>query len=79
MLVLTSNLSFVKKTANLLTLCFSSMIFADIKIQDSLGEQVFSEVPKRVASLNWELTENVIELGVFPIVTADIAGYKEWV
>ncbi|MCV2402020.1 iron-siderophore ABC transporter substrate-binding protein [Marinomonas sp. C2222] len=79
MLVLTSNLSTVRKAVSLLTLCFSSMAFADIKIQDSLGEQVFSEVPKRVASLNWELTENVIELGVSPIATADIAGYREWV
>lgn len=79
MLVLTLNKALIYKSVGFLSLCISSMTFADIRIQDSLGEQVFSEAPKRVASLNWELTENVIELGITPVATADIAGYKEWV
>ncbi|MBJ7536367.1 iron-siderophore ABC transporter substrate-binding protein [Marinomonas transparens] len=52
---------------------------AEIRIQGDLGESIFSEPPKRVAALSWELAENVIELGVSPIAVPEITLYKEWV
>ncbi|MFT2098384.1 iron-siderophore ABC transporter substrate-binding protein [Marinomonas sp. 2405UD66-6] len=79
MLVLTSKLPHIKKGIIAILCCASSALYADIRIEDSLGEKVFAEAPTRVASLNWELTENVIELGVEPIAVADMKGYEEWV
>jgi len=79
MLVLASKLPHIKKGIVSILFCLSSVVYADIHIKDSLGEKVFTDAPTRVASLNWELTENVIELGVEPIAVADIKGYQEWV
>jgi iron complex transport system substrate-binding protein len=79
MLVLTFNRSLFSKAIFLFYLCFSGVSYAEIRIQDSLGEKVFSTPPARVASLNWELTEDVIELGITPIAMADKKGYQDWV
>jgi iron complex transport system substrate-binding protein len=79
MLVLTSRFLLTKGLFALLTLSLSSLSNAEIRIQDSLGEQVFSETPVRVAALGWGLTESVIELGVTPIAVGDMKGYQEWV
>ncbi|ARD24103.1 ABC transporter substrate-binding protein [Shewanella japonica] len=50
-----------------------------ITIEDSRGIQVLPRTPKRVAALNWDIAEQVLELGVTPIAMPDVAGYKEWV
>ncbi|MEO9654135.1 iron-siderophore ABC transporter substrate-binding protein [Marinomonas sp.] len=79
MLVLTSSLTHIKKALFAISCCLLSTAYGDIRITDSDGEKIFSEHPTRIATLNWELTENAIELGVTPIAVADIKGYKEWV
>ncbi|WP_193187336.1 ABC transporter substrate-binding protein [Nisaea sediminum] len=48
-------------------------------ITDSRGSRAFSSVPERVVSLNWALTEQLIELGVTPAGVADPEGYAQWV
>ncbi len=54
-------------------------VSASITIQDSRGEQVFSESPQRVVVLNWDLLEQVIELGVTPVGAPNLPSYSEWV
>jgi len=48
-------------------------------ITDSRGPRHFAEAPKRVVSLNWALTEQLIELGITPAGVADPEGYANWV
>ena len=79
MLVLTPILTHIKKALVAISCCLLSTAYGEIRITDSDGEKTFSEHPTRIATLNWELTENAIELGVTPIAVADIKGYKEWV
>lgn len=62
-----------------LTVLFSGSVYADIVIQDSDGEKVFSTVPVRIASLGWELTEDIVELGLTPVAAPEIKVYEEWV
>jgi iron complex transport system substrate-binding protein len=50
-----------------------------ITVTDSRGQHTLSEVPKRVAVMDWSLLEQVIELGVKPITAADVDSYKKWV
>lgn len=49
------------------------------KITDSRGIQTFASAPQRVISLNWALTEQLIELGITPAGVADPKGYSAWV
>lgn len=58
---------------------FSHVVMAQFIVQDSRGEQVLESVPKRVVALNWDIAEQVLELGVTPVAITDTAGYKEWV
>lgn len=62
----------------LITLCLSAFAQAHTII-DSRGEQTLPSIPNRIAALNWDIAEQVIELGVTPIAMPDINGYKEWV
>lgn len=48
-------------------------------VHDSRGEHQLDVVPQRVVVLDWNLLENVIELGITPIATADIESYNDWV
>lgn len=48
-----------------------------IEITDSHGKWVFDSPPKRVAIINWTLSEQIIELGVTPLAIADLAGFKK--
>ena len=48
-----------------------------IKITDSHGKWVFDSPPKRVAIVNWTLSEQILELGVKPIAIADLSGFKK--
>jgi len=52
---------------------------AQIVIQDSMGEHHFTQAPQRVATLNWALAEQLIELEAPLIAVADTAGYQQWV
>lgn len=45
----------------------------------ALGQTCVKGVPKRVVTLEWTYTEDLLALGVQPVGAADIAGYKEWV
>ena len=60
-------------------LSFSSAIQAAITITDSRGPQTFQTVPQRIASLNWTLTEQLLELNTKPLAMTDQAGYNIWV
>lgn len=61
------------------SLCFSSLSLADITVTDSRGEQTLKDLPQRVVTLNWDLTEQVLELGITPVGATDIKDYQEWV
>ncbi|MGX9417740.1 iron-siderophore ABC transporter substrate-binding protein [Vibrio sp. WJH972] len=63
----------------LLVVSINSAAFAQHLVVDSLGEQTLPDVPIRVAALNWDIAEQVIELGVAPVAMPDIKGYTEWV
>lgn len=56
-----------------------AVIQAPIQVEDSRGLQTLSQVPSRVAVLNWDVAEQVLELGITPIAMPDIAGYRQWV
>lgn len=79
MLGLTFKQTLIKSTIVLSLIGAVSLSHADVRIQDSMGEQVFATSPTRVATLDWGLTESVIELGVAPVASGDIKGYREWV
>jgi len=57
----------------------STSAYAKHIVQDSEGEKMLTEIPKRVAALNWDIAEQVIELGITPVAVPDIKGYNEWV
>ncbi|WP_413282701.1 iron-siderophore ABC transporter substrate-binding protein [Vibrio sp. MA40-2] len=48
-------------------------------VVDSDGEKTLDAIPTRVAALNWDIAEQVIELGIVPVAMPDIKGYSEWV
>ncbi|TXR54399.1 iron-siderophore ABC transporter substrate-binding protein [Reinekea thalattae] len=58
---------------------FAVSAFADIQVEDSHGMQTLPKTPQRVAALNWDIAEQVLELGVTPIVVPNIKEYSEWV
>lgn len=77
---------FVNRVGNKLRLVLLSLavivgfpVSANITIEDSRGEQVFADVPQRVVVLNWDLLEQVIELGVTPVGAPNLPSYSEWV
>lgn len=58
-------------------LSFNAM--ANFQVEDSEGVKTLEAQPVRVAALNWDIAEQVIELGVTPVAVPDIAGYTDWV
>jgi iron complex transport system substrate-binding protein len=52
---------------------------ADWQVEDSRGVHTLADKPVRVAALNWDIAEQVIELDVVPVAMPDIKGYQEWV
>ncbi len=48
----------------------------EIHIRDSHGKWVFKAPPKRIAVINWTLTEQLLELNVSPVAIADFQGFK---
>jgi iron complex transport system substrate-binding protein len=73
----------LKKASQSLVVLFSLLLcgqaVADIHIQDSRGEQVFSQSPQRVVVLNWDLLEQVLELDITPVGAPNLPSYTEWV
>ncbi len=61
----------------LLFLSFS--VHAKLTVVDSRGEHSLENIPFKVATLNWDIAEQVLELGVTPIAMPDISGYRDWV
>ena len=60
-------------------LSLSTALHAAVTITDSRGPQSFETVPQRIASLNWTLTEQLLELDIQPLAMTDQAGYNVWV
>ncbi|MGJ8645902.1 MAG: iron-siderophore ABC transporter substrate-binding protein [Marinomonas colpomeniae] len=79
MLTLTYKTSLLKSTILTCLIGFTGLNHAEVRIQDSLGEHVFAQPLTRVATLDWGLTESVIELGIAPVASGDVKGYNEWV
>ncbi|WP_204375135.1 ABC transporter substrate-binding protein [Photobacterium swingsii] len=50
-----------------------------ITVTDSRGTHQIAAHPSRIVALNWDITEQLIELGVTPIAMPDKAGYEQWV
>nr|WP_216322433.1 iron-siderophore ABC transporter substrate-binding protein [Deinococcus aestuarii] len=48
-------------------------------VSHALGQTCVRGVPRRVVTLEWTYTENVLALGVQPVGAADTGGYREWV
>ena len=48
-----------------------------IHIRDSHGKWTFDAPPKRIAVINWTLTEQLLELNVSPIAIADFEGFRK--
>ncbi|MBO0215477.1 iron-siderophore ABC transporter substrate-binding protein [Vibrio sp. Vb2880] len=71
----------LKKTLMLLGLLVSSVssALAAISVTDSLGQHTLAAVPQRAAVLDWDLMEQVIELGVAPVAVTDAESYRDWV
>lgn len=69
----------VKLALSILASVLSFNVMADFQVQDSEGVKTLKAKPVKVAALNWDIAEQVIELGVTPVAVPDIAGYNDWV
>lgn len=69
----------VKTTICMLAALMSPHVMANFEVKDSEGNKTLDAQPVRVAALNWDIAEQVIELGVTPIAVPDISGYNDWV
>ncbi|OOF33741.1 iron-siderophore ABC transporter substrate-binding protein [Salinivibrio costicola] len=58
--------------------CLSSA-WAEVQVSDSVGQHTLPAVPKRAAVLDWNLLEQVMELGVTPVAITDADAYRDWV
>lgn len=65
-------------TGLLLALC-SVLMAEPVQVEDSRGSHTLQALPQRVAALNWDIAEQVIELGVTPVAMPNIADYNAWV
>lgn len=65
-------------TGLLLALC-SVLMAEPVQVEDSRGSHTLQALPQRVAALNWDIAEQVIELGVTPVSMPNIADYNAWV
>lgn len=53
--------------------------FAAITVTDSRGEHQLDGHPTRIVALNWDLAEQLLELGITPVGVPNIKDYSEWV
>lgn len=58
---------------------FATSVTTPIEVTDSRGTHQLKQHPQRIVALNWDIAEQLVELGVTPIAMPDIAGYNEWV
>lgn len=58
---------------------FSLPSFASMTVIDSLGEHQLNDHPKRIVALNWDLAEQLLELGITPVGVPNIKDYTTWV
>ncbi|SDG67483.1 iron complex transport system substrate-binding protein [Vibrio xiamenensis] len=73
---------FLGKAVTSLVLAFCWVLSAQadgFKVVDSLGEQMLPAMPTRPAVLDWDLFEQVVELGVTPVAGTDMDSYQDWV
>lgn len=75
----TSRFSKINMIVTSLCLLLSAQVIAGFQVQDSEGNKTLPAQPTRVVALNWDIAEQVIELGVTPVAVPDIAGYCDWV
>ncbi|CAH7320468.1 Ferrichrome-binding periplasmic protein precursor (TC 3.A.1.14.3) [Vibrio chagasii] len=68
-----------KLVLTMLASALSLNAMANYQAEDSEGVKTLEAQPVRVAALNWDIAEQVIELGVTPVAVPDIAGYSDWV
>lgn len=58
----------------------SATVYAQaIHVSDSLGVKILAKIPVRAVVLDWDLLEQVIELGVMPVGAPEISSYRHWV
>lgn len=66
-----------------LLLLLWAMAFTPVRAEwivvDNLGEQTLPAKPTRIAVLNWDLAENLLELGITPVGMPNINDYHTWV
>ncbi|PZR00109.1 MAG: iron-hydroxamate ABC transporter substrate-binding protein [Cereibacter sphaeroides] len=54
--------------------------FADpVSVTDRRGPQTFDAPPARIATLDWSITEALLDLGVTPVGVAEPRSYADWV
>ena len=76
--MLSISTSFTAVVTTIVTLFISASASA-FTIEDDRSNHTFDQTPSRVVSLNWDLTEQVIELGITPVGATEIQSYNEWV
>lgn len=67
------------RAALLLFLGLAGPALAEVSIEDRDGTQSFDAPPERVVTLDWALTEQVLDLGITPIGAPELALYRDWV
>lgn len=50
-----------------------------VTVTDKLGKHTLDGPAVRVVSLEWDLTEYLLDVGVTPVGVADVKGYNTWV
>lgn len=66
--------------AALLFLVFlAGQAMAEVSIEARDGTQTFEAPPERVVTLDWALTEQLLDLGVTPVGAPELALYRDWV
>lgn len=57
----------------------AAMATAEVEITGRDSTHVFKAPPERVVTLDWALTEQVLDLGVAPVGAPELDLYEEWV
>lgn len=52
---------------------------AGTTVTHAMGQTCVPKLPRRVVTLEWTHTENLLALGVQPVGAADLSGYAQWV
>ncbi|MGI9277190.1 MAG: iron-siderophore ABC transporter substrate-binding protein [Endozoicomonas sp.] len=57
---------------------FLSLSASAVNVEHQAGTTVLSEVPQRVAALNWTQAEMLLTLGITPAGITTLKGYRQW-